>query len=266
MTFSNKLNVNEKQKSRISRRLTVDTQEPYISIRPVIKKADKEAAYTLSESYLGNNLLSWITGSIEDDNKRMSAYQDIFKALIRAAASKSRECAVQLNGCKGVMLWSDSESEPLSIGHVLGKRTLWGWLGGMATLRATMVHHRRFLKMKKQVMQGRPHLTIYFIGVLPAERGRHVGRHLLEYVIKKADEAQLPIFAEVSEDKTVQWLRNFSFETKASKSLSDKESVTVYYVVREPKLDPTTPTPLTPAIASLSLQPPREDAVANNEK
>ncbi|RCH78020.1 hypothetical protein CU097_000550, partial [Rhizopus azygosporus] len=61
MTFSNKLNVNEKQKSRISRRLTVDTQEPYISIRPVIKKADKEAAYTLSESYLNNNLLSWIT-------------------------------------------------------------------------------------------------------------------------------------------------------------------------------------------------------------
>ena len=99
-----------------------------------ILEADKEAAYTLSESYLNNNLLSWITGPIEDDNKRISAYQDIFKALIRAAASKSRECAVQLNGCKGVMLWSDSESEPLSIGHVLGKRTLWGWLGGMATL------------------------------------------------------------------------------------------------------------------------------------
>lgn len=37
MTSSNTLSVNERQKNRISRRLTVDTQEPYISIRPVIK-------------------------------------------------------------------------------------------------------------------------------------------------------------------------------------------------------------------------------------
>lgn len=88
----------------------------------------------MSESYSNNVLFNWITGSIKDENKRMNAYQDIFKVLIRTAASKSRECAVQLNGCKGVMLWTASESEILSIGNVLGKRKLWGWLGGMGTL------------------------------------------------------------------------------------------------------------------------------------
>ncbi|KAG0776958.1 hypothetical protein G6F22_012204 [Rhizopus arrhizus] len=273
MTSSNTLSVNERQKNRISRRLTVDTQEPYISIRPVIKKADKEAAYTLSESYSNNVLFNWITGSIKDENKRMNAYQDIFKVLIRTAASKSRECAVQLNGCKGVMLWTASESEILSIGNVLGKRKLWGWLGGMGTLinvyqlkkRATLIHHRQLSKMKRQIMQGRPHISINFIGVLPAERGRHVGSNLLKYAIKKADEVQLPIFAEIWDQKTVHWFEKFGFEVQTVRILSEKEGITAYYVVREPKFNMASPSPLTPSTAVLNLEPPREDTILNSE-
>jgi hypothetical protein len=54
--------------------------------------------------------------------------------LIRTAAGGSREFAIQLNGCKGVLLWSEGHSEILSIGNVMGKRRLWGSLGGLATM------------------------------------------------------------------------------------------------------------------------------------
>ncbi|RCH81297.1 hypothetical protein CU098_001665 [Rhizopus stolonifer] len=265
MTSSNKLHVNEKQKHRISRRLTVDTQEPYISIRPVIKKADKEAATTLCESYADNEFLDWMTGSIKDEEKRMNAYRDIFKALIRAAVSKSRECAVQLSGCHGVMLWTSSESDILSVGNVFGKRKLWNWLGSLGTWRATLVHHRQLAKIKKQVMEGRPHISINFIGVLPAQRGKHVGTNLLKYAIKKADEVQLPIFAEVWDQKTVHWFEKFGFRVQASKTLGEKIGVALYYVVREPSSDAMSPSPLPQNTTILNLQPPREDTIPNSD-
>lgn len=149
---SRNLEVIKKKDNRLSRRLTVDTQEPYISIRPIIKskyiiiivfeaclnrwfiEADKEAAYTLSEAYADNILLNWITGAIKDETKKFVIYQDIFKVLIRTAASESREFAIQMNGCKGVLLWSEGHSEVLSVGNVMGKKRLWGSLGGLATM------------------------------------------------------------------------------------------------------------------------------------
>ncbi|CAO0801270.1 unnamed protein product [Mucor circinelloides] len=63
---------NRKKENRLSRRLTVSTTEPYINIRPIIKKADKEAAYTLSEAYADNSLLNWVTGSIRDQKKNLT--------------------------------------------------------------------------------------------------------------------------------------------------------------------------------------------------
>lgn len=88
----------------------------------------------MTEAYANNNLLNWVTGSIKDKNKKLDIFQDIFKVLIRTAASESREFAVQINGCKGVLLWSEGHSEVLSIGNVMGKRRLWGSLGGLATM------------------------------------------------------------------------------------------------------------------------------------
>lgn len=158
------LDVNKKKEHRLSRRLTVDTQEPYVSIRPIIKskhnkkicchnfiltfinkqlEADKEAAYTLSEAYADNILLNWITGAIKEDSKKAVIYQDIFKVLIRTSASESREFAIQMNGCKGVLLWSEGHSEVLSVGNVMGKRRLWGTLGGIATMVSVVVFRKK---------------------------------------------------------------------------------------------------------------------------
>ncbi|KAI9267355.1 hypothetical protein BY458DRAFT_512051 [Sporodiniella umbellata] len=202
-----------------------------------------------------------MTGSIKDEQKRMSAYRDIFKVLIRAAVSKSRECAVQLSGCHGVMLWTSSESDVLSVGNVFGKRKLWSWLGGLGTWRTTLVHHRQLMKTKKQIMEGKPHISINYIGVLPSQRGKHVGTNLLKYAIKKADEVQLPMFAEVWDQQTVHWFEKFGFELQASKDLDEKVDVTSYYVVREPKPSVASPSPLSQNTQTLNLQPPREDTI-----
>jgi ribosomal protein S18 acetylase RimI-like enzyme len=117
--------------------------------------------------------------------------------------------------------------------------------------------------MKKRIMEGRNHLSINFIGVLPAERRQHVGTSLLKYVLKKADEVQLPVFAEVWGKECLSWFQKFDFEVHGDKSLSDKDNVCIYYVVREPRLDPETPIVNTPAdpMVALHLEPPREDAL-----
>jgi ribosomal protein S18 acetylase RimI-like enzyme len=117
--------------------------------------------------------------------------------------------------------------------------------------------------MKKRIMNGRSHVSINYIGVLPAERRRHLGTSLLKHVLKRADEAQLPIFAEVWGQECLGWFQKFDFAVHAEKNYSDKSDAQVYYVVREPKTDPETPNMMssTDAIAALHLEPPREDAL-----
>lgn len=114
-------------------------------------------------------------------------------------------------------------------------------------------------------MAGRNHLSVNFIGVLPAERKHHVGSNLLKYVLNKADQVQLPVFAEVWGNECLSWFQKFGFEVQAEKNLSDKEQVCIYYVVREPSLDPETPNVTIPSdpMAALKLEPPREDSVAS---
>jgi ribosomal protein S18 acetylase RimI-like enzyme len=113
-------------------------------------------------------------------------------------------------------------------------------------------------------MNGRSHVSINFIGVLPAERRHHVGTCLLKHVLKRADEAQLPVFAEVWGQECLGWFQKFDFVVHADKSYDDKEDAHAYYVVREPRTDPETPKILssTDAIAALHLEPPREDLQA----
>lgn len=119
--------------------------------------------------------------------------------------------------------------------------------------------------MKKRIMAGRNHLSINFIGVLPAERRHHVGTHLLKYVLKKADEVQLPVFSEVWGNECLSWFQNFGFKVHAEKNLSDKEKVCIYYVIREPCLDPETPNVMTPSdpMAALKLESPRDDSLSS---
>ncbi|KAI8088024.1 uncharacterized protein B0P05DRAFT_531163 [Gilbertella persicaria] len=254
------LEIVKKKEHRLSRRLTIDTLEPYVNIRPIIKKADNEAASILVEAYADSLLLNWITGSMKDPKKKHDTYQDMFKMLIRAAASKSREFAVQINGCKGILLWSEGNSDILAINNAISKRKLWSSLGGIATMKAILAHHRNLTKMKKKIVGDRNHLSINFIGVLPAERRRHFGTSLLQYVLKKADEVQLPVFAEVWSQDILGWFKKYGFEVHVQKDLNDKENICIFYLLREPRQNIETQVTNDP-IAALNLEPPREDTI-----
>ncbi|KAI8887177.1 hypothetical protein K501DRAFT_212595 [Backusella circina FSU 941] len=162
------------------------------------------------------------------------------------------------------MLWSEGHSEILSVGNVMGKRKLWGSLSGLSTMRTTLIHHRHLSKMKKRLMEGRAHLSLNFLGVLPTDRKRQVGTSLLKYLLNKADEAQMPIFSEVWGEKHLKWLQKYGFTIEAEKNMNEKGNIMIYYLVREPQIDPKTPTVFSPAeaIEALHLEPPREDALA----
>ncbi|KAI9022980.1 hypothetical protein CLU79DRAFT_749799 [Phycomyces nitens] len=244
---------------RLSRKLTVDAHEPYISIRSVIKKADKEAAYTLCEAYQDDPILNWLTGSIKDRAKRLELYQDIFKSLIRAAVRKSREFAVQVNGCKGVLIWSESSGEPLTLANVLGKRKLWSSINGLSVMRASFVHHRGLSKARKRLLDGRRHITIHYVGVLPAERRHNLGNALVRHVLNKADDVQMPVFVELWGPNYVSWFERLGFQVKDRRYLSSDGELPVFYLVREP-LAPHA-SPLSSEHHTLHLEPPREDTL-----
>jgi hypothetical protein len=120
--------------------------------------------------------------------------------------------------------------------------------------------------MKKRLMQGRAHLMLHYLGVLPVERNRQAGTNLLKHLLSKADEAQMPVFAEVWDNKHLKWLEKYGFTVEAEKSIT--ENITLYYVVREPQIDPKTPTVFSPAeaIEALNLEPPRGDGLGTPEE
>ncbi|GAB5588677.1 hypothetical protein Unana1_03577 [Umbelopsis nana] len=93
---------------KLSRKITLDINHRLISVRPIIKNADNEAAYTLAESYKGFST-PYCSKILSKDTTRTDVKnQELFKAIIAAAASESRDFAIQVDGCKGVLLWSSS--------------------------------------------------------------------------------------------------------------------------------------------------------------
>lgn len=70
--------------------------------------ADNEAAHTLTEAYRGSNALYYNHQNSKDSSDTSFA---LFKAIIRSLSLASRDFAMQVEGCKGVILWSSSKCE-----------------------------------------------------------------------------------------------------------------------------------------------------------
>ncbi|KAI8982994.1 hypothetical protein BDB01DRAFT_137352 [Pilobolus umbonatus] len=121
------------------------------------------------------------------------------------------------------------------MGSIMTKRRLLDVLGGItSTMRSTFIHNRQLARMRKNIMKGRRHLMINFIGVLPSERKQSIGTHLLQYVLNISDQTELPVFFEVWDGAYVRWLQRFGFTIEDQKTLSEKDSITIYCMVREP--------------------------------
>lgn len=99
--------------------------------------ADNEAAHTLVESYRGISTpyCSSSKKMSKDMAKTYVANHELFKAIIGAAASESRDFAIQVDGCKGILLWASSRLNYLHKAVRWKLPGIFGWYQAMVSIR-----------------------------------------------------------------------------------------------------------------------------------
>jgi hypothetical protein len=85
----------------------------------ILLGAINEAGHTLAEAYANNPLLAWIVNPLKEESKQHDIRHVLFKAAVNSASIQSRDFAIQVDGCKGVCIWSTNEQQ-LSFAKVLG--------------------------------------------------------------------------------------------------------------------------------------------------
>ncbi|KAG2186941.1 hypothetical protein INT44_003169 [Umbelopsis vinacea] len=234
--------------SRISRKITLNADAKHINVRPVIKGAINEAGHTLADAYANNPLLSWIVNPLKEESKQHDIRYLLFKAAVNSASLQSRDFAIQVDGCKGVCVWSTNQQQ-LSFAKILGWK-----ITKMANLSVAMrinMTLQQFLdKSKKRIMKTEPHIYINYMGVLPQERNKGLGTALIQYVISKAEEAHLPIYIIVSDKTSVPFFEKLGFQVKEVAHFND---ITSTMLVRPASTASAPP-------CQLKLKPGRRDS------
>jgi hypothetical protein len=100
--------------------------------------ADNEAAFTLAEAYRGVYTPYNAKISRKESQALDRINQELFTAIIGAAAAESRDFAIQVDGCKGVLLWSSSRFADLHKNVRWKLPKIFGWYQAMVRKR-TMV-------------------------------------------------------------------------------------------------------------------------------
>ncbi|KAH8549987.1 hypothetical protein BGW37DRAFT_88532 [Umbelopsis sp. PMI_123] len=212
MTLHTALTNTNNSNARVSRKITINADATQINVRPVIKGAINEAGHTLAEAYANNPLLAWIVNPLKEESKQHDIRHVLFKAAVNSASIQSRDFAIQVDGCKGVCIWSTNEQQ-LSFAKVLGwKITKIANLSVAMRINTTL---QQFLdKSKKKIMKSEPHIYINYMGVLPQERNNGLGTALIQHVISKAEAAHLPIYIIVSDISVVPFFEKLGFQVK----------------------------------------------------
>ncbi|KAI9498146.1 hypothetical protein BDB00DRAFT_867799 [Zychaea mexicana] len=215
----------------ISRKLTVNIEEDTPSVRPVVKGAMKEAAYTLTSAYASNEVLGWCARGLEQPKHDEFLYI-LFKNIIHAATLASRDFVIQVEGCAGVLIWSLQGSintwVPSCLASMFKLARLTGWT---SALRTYMKFQPSCDKARRKVMSCDHYLAINYLGVLPHERRKGFGRALLQHVLVKADEAHYPVYVEITDAGAVAFFAKFGFTIRGK---VDSNSMPVILMVRDP--------------------------------
>ncbi|KAI8143525.1 hypothetical protein BJV82DRAFT_668571 [Fennellomyces sp. T-0311] len=220
---------------RISRKLTVNVEQTQINVRPVIKGAIKEAAHTMADAYSRSTMF----GCELDSPRHDEFLYTLFKTMISTATLESRDFAIQVEGCTGVLVWTNA-NHGYHWPQVFGTAKLASFIGWPAALRATMKLQPYCDKIRRKVMKGYPYyITIGYMGVLPHEQRKGFGSALLHHLTDKADAVQQPICAQVNDDKALQFFKKFGFTVAAELKNGS------LFMVREPVvMTNTQPQPL----------------------
>ncbi|KAI7860312.1 hypothetical protein BDC45DRAFT_494115 [Circinella umbellata] len=223
---------------RISRKLTINIEQNLINVRPVIKGAIKEAAHTLADALAGNSMFNC---GLEDRQRHNEFLYTLFKTMINNASLQSRDFAIQVEGCTGVLVWTN-QPQSFHWNQVFSIAKLASFIGWPAALKAT-IHNQEpsGVKIRRKIMKEyHPHyITIGYIGVLPSEQRKGFGSALLQHLTDKADGAQQPICVQVNDEGAIKFFEKFGFATAAH--LKDGS----IFMIREPVVTMnSTPRPL----------------------
>ncbi|KAI9489815.1 hypothetical protein BDB00DRAFT_840819 [Zychaea mexicana] len=218
---------------RISRKLTINIEQSLINVRPVIKGAIKEAAHTLADAYAGNAMFDCGL----DHRKHDEFLYTLFKTMINNATLQSRDYAIQVEGCTGVLVWTN-QPQGYHWPQVFGTAKLASFIGWAAALKATIQNQPSSDKIRRKIMKQYPYyITIGYMGVLPHEQRKGFGSALLQHLTDKADTAQHPICVQVNDDKAIKFFEKHGFTIAANLK---NQSV---FMLREPVVASTNSEP-----------------------
>jgi GNAT superfamily N-acetyltransferase len=218
---------------RISRRITVNLNQHTVNVRPVIKGAFEEAACSLTEAYLKNSIMEWCIRGL-DRKKHEQFLHTLFKNMINQASLLSRDFAIQVDGCKGILTWTNSPNG-FSWPRILGTAKLARLIGWTSALRAVTKVAPSCDKMKRKILANYPqYITIGYVGVLPHEQHKGYGAALVQYVLDKADDAKHPVYVEASDPASVRFFESFGFSVQTTVFIANHQELPVALMVREP--------------------------------
>ncbi|CAO3640416.1 unnamed protein product [Cunninghamella blakesleeana] len=223
------------QPHRISRKLTISEETVQINIRPIVKGAIKEAAHTLSDAFVDNNVLERCTNGQGDYR------YSFFKNIIDTATLQSRDYVIQVEGCKGAAIWTN-QKHSFSWPSTTKLARMVGWANA---LKSALQYQPWSEKHKKRIMADYDeYMQISYIGILPHEQRKGYGSALLKHIIEKADNSHYPIFVEVTDSKAIPLFERHGFLIKYQKQMSNQQDLPVTFMVREPLPTATDPIPL----------------------
>lgn len=155
--------------------------------------------------------------------------------MVNTASLQSRDFAIQVDGCKGVLVWSN-RSQLFSWPHTINTFKYARTLGWTAALKAILkLQSSSADKMRRKIMAQYPkHISIGFIGILPHEQGKGVGTALVEYVLDKADQSHYPVYVEATDYQTVKFFERLGFVSQGQIALSKDQMTTLTPMVRQP--------------------------------
>lgn len=158
----------------------------------------------------------------------------LFKSMINRASLQSRDFAIQVEGCKGVLTWTNN-THGLSWPRILSTAKLARLIGWTSALRAVTKVGSSCDKTKRRIMSKYPHyITIGYVGVLPHEQHKGYGTALVRFVLDKADAAKYPVYVEAIDPASVKFFEKFGFIVQATVFIADRSDLPVALMVREP--------------------------------
>lgn len=193
----------------------------------------------MTDAFASNAILGWCVRKKYDE-----FLYTLFKNMINSASIQSRDFAVQVEGCKGVLVWTTSP-DGLGWPRVLGTTKLMSY-GWTAALRALVKFQPACNKVRRHITAFCPNgncLKIAYIGVLPHEQRKGLGSALLQHVLDKADAAHYPVIVEVTNSQAVQFFQRFGFTVEETVYINNNPELPVIFMMREPQATLNSPQP-----------------------